>query len=109
MLAVAATFVVRAFARQYNFVAKPKFDRWHKKPTAMLGGVAIFLTTALMYAFFVPKTHDSLVIFAGSSFLFLVGLLDDLLNIKPYQKLIGQLIGAGIIVGFGLKLPLTGF
>jgi UDP-GlcNAc:undecaprenyl-phosphate GlcNAc-1-phosphate transferase len=108
-LAVLATFGVRAFARKYNFVAKPKLDRWHKKPTAMLGGVAIFLTTGLMYLFFVPKTHDSLVIFAGSTFLFLVGLIDDLLNIKPYQKLIGQLIGAAIIVGFGLKLPLTGF
>lgn len=108
-LAVLATFGVRAFARKYNFVAKPKLDRWHKKPTAMLGGVAIFLTTALMYLFFVPKTHDSMVIFAGSAFLFLVGLVDDLLNIKPYQKLIGQLIGASIIVGFGLKVPLTGF
>jgi len=109
ILAIIATFCVRGFARRFDFVAKPKSDRWHKKPTAMLGGVAIFLTTGIMYLLFVPKTQDSLVIFAGSSFLFLVGLLDDLLNIKPYQKLIGQLIGASIIVGFGLKLPLTGF
>lgn len=109
LTALLATYFVRAFARRYNFVAKPKLDRWHKKPTAMLGGVAIFLATALIYTFFVPKTHDSLVVFAGSSFLFLVGLVDDLLNIKPYQKLIGQMIGASIIVGFGLKLPLTGF
>src|SRR5205814_5161055 len=45
----------------------------------------------------------------ASTFLFGVGLVDDLLTIKPYQKLIGQLIGAGILVMFGLKLPLTGF
>jgi len=109
LVSLAATFLVRAFARRYKFVAKPKLDRWHKKPTAMLGGVAIFVTTALMFAIFGPKTHDSLIVFAGASFLFLVGLLDDILNIKPYQKLIGQLIGASIIVGFGLRLPLTGF
>ena len=29
-------------------------------------------------------------------------------DIKPYQKLIGQLIGAVIVVSFGLRLPLTG-
>lgn len=107
--AIIATFIVREFARRYKFVAKPKLDRWHKEPTAMLGGVAIFITTGLLYAFLLPKSSESLIIFAGSSFLFLVGLVDDLLNIKPYQKLIGQLIGASIIVGFGLRLPLTGF
>lgn len=107
-VAVLMTLAVRAFARKFDFVAKPKSDRWHKKPTAMLGGVAIFATTVAMYGLFVPYTFESLVIIAASSFLFLVGLLDDLLNIKPYQKLIGQLIGAAFVVGFGLKLPITG-
>ena len=73
----------------------------------MIGGVAIFLTTLLMYALFVPKTNESLVILAGSSFLFLVGLIDDIRNIKPYQKLIGQIIGVSIVIGFGLILPWT--
>lgn len=109
VLALILTYAVRALARKYDFVAKPKSDRWHKKPTAMYGGISIFLTSILMYALVVPKTQESLVIMAGSSLLFLVGLVDDYLNIKPYQKLIGQLIGATIIVGFGLKLPLTGF
>lgn len=107
-LAALLTFAVRGFARKYELVAKPKSDRWHKKPTAMYGGVAIFLATLLMYGLFIPKTKESLVVLAGSSFLFVVGLLDDILNIKPYQKLIGQLIGAVMIVGFGLTLPLTG-
>ncbi len=107
--AIALTYVVRSGARRYGFVAKPKIDRWHKKPTAMMGGVAIFLTTVLIYVLFVPKTTESLVILGASSFLFLVGLLDDILNIKPYQKLVGQLIGATIIIGFKLTLPWTGY
>ena len=40
------TFGVRAAARRYGFVAKPKSDRWHKRPTAMLGGVDALVFTA---------------------------------------------------------------
>ena len=29
------TFVVRTVARRFNLVAKPRPDRWHKKPTAL--------------------------------------------------------------------------
>lgn len=105
--AVMLTFLVRGFARKRGYIAPPKVDRWHKRPTAMLGGAAIFLTTVLMYALFVPKTTESLAILAGSSFLFFVGLIDDILHIKPYQKLIGQFIGVAIVVSFGLVLPWT--
>ena len=107
--ALLLTYLVRAAARRYGFVAKPKADRWHKKPTAMMGGAAIFLTTVLVYILFVPHTSESWVVLGASSFLFLVGLLDDILNIKPYQKLVGQLIGATIIIGFNLTLPWTGY
>ena len=108
-VAVVLTLAVRRFPRKFDFVARPKSDRWHKRPTAMLGGAAIFLTTLLMYAAFVPKTTESLIVLAGSVLLFIVGLLDDILNIKPYQKLVGQLFGAVIVVGLGLKLPITGY
>lgn len=109
IIAIAATFAVRSFAVRNDFVASPKSDRWHKRPTAMLGGVAIFIATAAVYFLLVPTTKESLVVFGGSAFLFCVGLVDDIFNIRPYQKLIGQLIGAGTLVLFGLKLPLTGF
>ena len=109
VLSVLLTLAVRSFAVRYRFVAKPKSDRWHKRPTAMLGGVGIFMATGVAYFLLVPPTRGSLVVFGGSAFLFLVGLIDDVVSIRPYQKLIGQLIGAGILVLFGLKLPLTGF
>jgi UDP-GlcNAc:undecaprenyl-phosphate GlcNAc-1-phosphate transferase len=60
-----------------------------------------------MYLLFVPFTRESTVIVAGSSLLFFVGLIDDILHIKPYQKLIGQFIGVAVIIGFGLVLPWT--
>ncbi|MCA1623251.1 MAG: glycosyl transferase [Acidobacteria bacterium] len=107
LLSIVLTYVVRRWARRYGYVAAPKANRWHKKPTAMMGGVAIFLTTVVVYALFVPKTTESLVILGGSSILFLVGLIDDILHIKPYQKLIGQFIGVATVIGFGLVQPWT--
>jgi UDP-GlcNAc:undecaprenyl-phosphate/decaprenyl-phosphate GlcNAc-1-phosphate transferase len=109
VLAAVLTFATRALARRFNFVAKPKSDRWHKRPTAMLGGAAIFAATLLMYAVAVPRAGGAGIVLGAASFLFLVGLLDDLINIKPYQKLIGQLIGATFVVWYGLRLPLTGY
>lgn len=108
LLAVALTWAVRGFAHRVGQVATPRSDRWHKRPTAMLGGVGIFLATVAGYLIFVPKSPESVIILSASAWLFFVGLVDDLYNIKPYQKLFGQLIGAIFVVGFGLTLPLTG-
>jgi UDP-GlcNAc:undecaprenyl-phosphate GlcNAc-1-phosphate transferase len=109
IISLVLTFLVRKYSRTYGFVAKPKADRWHKKPTALMGGVSIFLTTVIVYLVFVPKTPQAWVVLTGSTFLFAIGLLDDLLNIKPYQKLIGQFIGAAIVIVYGLVLPWTNF
>jgi len=68
-----------------------------------------FLSTVSVYIAFAPKTFESLTVITAAAFLFFIGLIDDVINIKPYQKLIGQLFGAVFVVGFGLKLPLTGF
>src|SRR3989440_7802406 len=120
VLALVLTPVVRALARRWGVVARPKTDRWHKKPTAMLGGVAIFLSVAaviLFYLFFIPARTDEIanhdraylwVVMGASAFLFMVGLADDLFHAKPYQKLIGQVMGAAFIIYYGLALPWTG-
>jgi UDP-GlcNAc:undecaprenyl-phosphate GlcNAc-1-phosphate transferase len=94
-------------ARRWGFVAKPKVDRWHKNPTAMMGGVGIWLTVVGTYLILVPHTEQGWVVVGAASFLFFVGLIDDWLHVKPYQKLIGQIIGAAIVVNYGLVLPWT--
>ena len=107
LLALGLTPVVRRLARRWGFVARPKVDRWHKNPTAMMGGVGIWLAVVATYIALVPHTGQGWVVIGAASFLFLVGLVDDLLHIKPYQKLIGQVIGAAIVVNYGLVLPWT--
>src|SRR5215216_683640 len=107
-LALILTPLVRALARRYGFVAQPKTDRWHKKPTAMLGGAAIWLSVIVTLVAFSLHTTYGLQILLASTFLFLVGLVDDLIHIKPYQKLIGQILGSAFVVYYGLSLPWTG-
>lgn len=118
VLALLLTPAVRSLARRYGMVAKPKTDRWHKAPTAMMGGVAIWLAVVISYFVFV-RPHSlqgwghfpgSLldVVIGASTFLFLVGLADDLFHSKPYQKLIGQVMGSAFVIYYGLTLPWTG-
>lgn len=107
-LTLVLTPVVRALARRVRMVAKPKIDRWHKKPTAMLGGVAVWLAVTATYLLFLPHTPYGWVVIGSSTFLFLVGLADDIFHAKPYQKLIGQVMGAAFIIYYGLSLPWTG-
>ena len=109
ILALVLTPLVRLLARRIGMVAKPKTDRWHKKPTAMLGGVAIWLSVIISYFAFVPRTPYGLVIVAASTFLLLVGLVDDFLHTKPYQKLIGQVMGSAFVIYYGLSLPWTSY
>jgi len=119
MLALVLTPLVRAVARRHGMIATPKTDRWHKKPTAMFGGVAIWLAVVVSYLIFIrPSTGQSWAHFPGSfvdvvigaaTFLFLIGLVDDLVHTKPYQKLIGQVMGSAFIVYYGLTLPWTSY
>src|SRR6185503_3807892 len=118
-LALLLTPLVRAFARRINLVARPKTDRWHKKPTAMLGGLSIWLAVVISYLLFFRQhkllgfdqtslsVSYSWVIISASAFLFLVGLVDDLIHTKPYQKLIGQIMGSAFVIYYGLTLPWT--
>jgi UDP-GlcNAc:undecaprenyl-phosphate GlcNAc-1-phosphate transferase len=74
----------------------------------MLGGVAIWLSVISTVLVFSLHTTYGLQILLASTFLFLVGLVDDLVHIKPYQKLIGQILGSAFVVYYGLSLPWTG-
>jgi UDP-GlcNAc:undecaprenyl-phosphate GlcNAc-1-phosphate transferase len=107
LVSLALTPAVAAMARRIGAVANPKSDRWHTSPTAMLGGVAIVIAVVGTLLVLVPSTHESRIVIAASVALFLVGLADDFFHIKPYQKLIAQLLGAAAVVSFGLVLPWT--
>src|SRR2546421_12635665 len=88
-LALMLTPVVRTLARRWGFVAKPKTDRWDKNPTAMMGGVAIWLAVGGTFLFLVPHRPQRWGVGGSASFLFLGGLVVDWRHIKPFLKFIG--------------------
>src|SRR2546427_622913 len=82
------TPIVRFIAVRAGMVAQPKTDRWHKRPTALLGGVSIAISVALTWLAFssrMPSDRQGWLVLAGSLFLGGVGFVDDVLHIKPYQ------------------------
>jgi UDP-GlcNAc:undecaprenyl-phosphate GlcNAc-1-phosphate transferase len=109
LLGLALTSIIRAFAYWIGIVATPRQDRWHKKTTPLLGGVAIYLAFGSGYLLFVPQPLSFYPILISGTLLFLTGLIDDIIQIKPYTKLIIQLIAAAWVVYIGLHLPWTGY
>jgi UDP-GlcNAc:undecaprenyl-phosphate GlcNAc-1-phosphate transferase len=105
--ALLLTPFVRDLARRWGLVSRPRADRWAKKPAALYGGVAIFAATLLASLPILGQIEHGWLVLSGSAFLFVVGLVDDYLRIKPYQKLIGQIMGTCLILLGGLALPWT--
>jgi UDP-GlcNAc:undecaprenyl-phosphate/decaprenyl-phosphate GlcNAc-1-phosphate transferase len=107
LLSLALTFAVRKIAMRTGMVAAPRKDRWHQKPTAMLGGIAIYVAFVAGYFLFAPTLPQFYPILIAGSLLFVVGLIDDIYQLKPYTKLIAQVIVAAATVYFGARLTLT--
>lgn len=114
LLSLALTPVVRKFALKTRQVAVPKSDRWHRKETALLGGIAIFFSVMAVWVTLAlvlgwdryGQGHLPLMLCAGG--MFLLGLVDDIRNMDPQHKLAGQIVIACVIVFLGLKLSWTG-
>ncbi len=113
------TPAVRYFAIRKGWMAKPVKDRWHSKPTALMGGIAIYTGMAVPLFFaadfssFLQFSSEpgrrmlpalDAVIWLGISLSFLLGLVDDFLRIKPQTKLVGQILIASLVTFLGFRL-----
>ncbi len=105
LLSLGLTYLVRMAARRYGIVAYPRRDRWHQKPTALMGGIAIYLAFIGGFLVFAPGLTRSYPILIAGTLLFLTGAIDDMVQLKPYIKLVMQLVAASLIVFSGLYLP----
>ena len=106
ILSLIFTPLVRIFALKNGFVAYPRADRWHKQPTALLGGISIFLAFLIPAVFLKIPDKRIIGLFTGATFLFFVGLADDRFHLKPYTKLFCQIIAGCLVVASGIILAL---
>ena len=96
-----------------GLVDKPGERASHKKPTATLGGIAIFAGFMLAAMIFSPygSILELRFITAGVLLMFFIGVKDDLFIISPFNKLAAQIVAAIILIDFaGIRLTsLHGF
>jgi UDP-GlcNAc:undecaprenyl-phosphate GlcNAc-1-phosphate transferase len=114
VLSLVLTPLVRKVAFLTGQIAVPKSDRWHRRETALLGGIGIFcavmaawlsLSLVLDWKLY-GRSHLPMMLCAGG--MLLLGLVDDIRSMDPQHKLAGQIVIACIIVFLGLRLSWTG-
>lgn len=114
------TPVARRIAWKVGAVDYPSARRVNTTPTPRMGGIAVFcgivvaeLVQILGYRFFgwprvlVPANHAGVnyaLVFYSFAAIFVTGLIDDKFQLKPYQKLIGQVIAACLAVSSGMVI-----
>jgi UDP-GlcNAc:undecaprenyl-phosphate/decaprenyl-phosphate GlcNAc-1-phosphate transferase len=99
-IVIAVTPGIRWLALWLGAVAYPKEDRWHRHPIPMLGGVGIFIATALTVAIGGAVNRTAWPALVAGAGMFALGLIDDFVKLKPNTKLIGQIAVASIVVAF---------
>lgn len=114
-VAAALTWPVRALAFKIGAVAHPGGRRIHQQPTAQAGGLAIYagFWVALL-ALTWPLQPPFTGILIGSGLLLVMCLADDIKNLSPWLRLLGQFLVAliafaGGVAVHGLTDPLSAF
>lgn len=93
--------IVIKIARARGLVVKPNKRTSHVGEIPNIGGIDILVSFALTYLLFEFDTIDhSQFIFIGIFIIVLVGFVDDILDITPLQKILGELLAGIALIGF---------
>lgn len=106
LITFSTTPLVRKLAFKIGAVDVPKDKRRvHKKPIALIGGLAIFYGFIVSLLVFNQGMTKQLVgIIIGSVFIIILGILDDKYNLRASVKLLGQIVAALIVVLCGVQI-----
>lgn len=78
--------------------------RVHNKPMPRFGGAAIYLGLMISLAVFTSDFKGVRVIMFGCTMMFVLGLIDDIRNLKPLIKFAGQLFTASVVFALGIRI-----
>ena len=101
-ISLVLTPLVRASSTKFGLVSRPRTDRWHTQTVALLGGIAIFVSFMTGLVVFVDITREVWGLILGGMIIFIVGILDDLIGLRPVTKLVGQILAASVQIVFGI-------
>ncbi len=108
------TPVVKRLALRTGAVAEPAARTVHTRPLPHLGGLAIFASFAVTVLLVRGWPDGQTLRILGCGLLaMLLGVVDDLRDLRPSTKLLGQVIVASLLVGLGVRIsfitnPFTG-
>ena len=91
-------------------IDRPSQHKIHQYEVPRLGGIAILSGFFISVLFFVEQESHALRGFLlGGVLIFLTGLIDDVIGLRPFQKLAGQIMGSlvAILIG-GVQLSSLG-
>jgi len=117
IIATLLTPVAIKLAFKFKFIDDPKTHKHpkviHNYPVPRGGGLPIFISILTTSLLFLPVDKHLMGILVGATFITILGLFDDRLDLNPYARLIFQIAIALIPIGFGIgisfiKLPLGG-
>ena len=104
-------FIIKT-AKSLKMISYPSKDRWHSEPTALLGGVGIFLGLIIGGIYSGIYTLIDYKIIFCIFIIFLTGLYDDIFNLTPQSKFLLNIlvavfvVSSGILFGKGVALPI---
>lgn len=112
-IAVVATPLSMKIGRRWGAIAYPGGRHVHKLPIPRLGGIAIY--AAFWIAVVFTRNWDTQIwgLFGGSTLIMVVGVWDDIRELRPLVKLGWQIAAAVVLIFFGfsmdqLSLPIIG-
>ena len=103
VLTVALVPLCRLLAHRTGVVAHPRNDRWHRGTIPLLGGVSIGVSLGIT-TLVTGLAGEAIVPLTAALLIFLTGLVDDFISLKPATKLIAQIALAAALVYFGYQL-----
>lgn len=96
--------LVRRIALNLGLVDRPGGRKIHKSPIPRVGGIALYLGGLIGALPFLTESSQMLGIMLAGTFIFLIGLLDDLIDLQPRVKLAGQIFACLILFFFSVKI-----
>lgn len=92
LLSFLSLIILRPLAVKFKFVDSPSGRKVHKAETPLIGGICIFVSFLFSQFFFYEFDKVSIIILTASLLILVLGILDDIFNLKPKTKLFVEII-----------------
>ena len=98
------TPIIIKISYRLGIVDKPNYRKIHKQPISVLGGTVILFSFLIGIWLGHPIETEVKPLIIGAVIIYLVGLIDDIYDLKPLVKLAGQIVAALVVVFYGVTI-----